>query len=784
MRDPREPVCLVTGVVQFDDATVDTTGTPVADCEVWVNYRGGKATVTDDQGRYELVIPMRHYDMEREKVSLYVVHSIAEKSFDDVWIWKNRKVVHNVNVNKAELLESGKAVEGRINGYRTARWYRIDAIVAQTIRVELQQNVNEVDPYIELYPDFSYEDKNAPDRALRHEEEVWNRMWEGYDRSDTSPISITSGNRQVLEPGIYYIKISDDLHNEYSDVVYTLSVFVENSDEGEPYNNTKNGARASIVQQLIPDGSTSHTLMRYIGHIGDIDWYWITLYEGYILRTTVTTNNPTMIDPNIALIDTENNALWETENTSDVTQISEDSGNRGITKTGDYYICISDVDNDEYDAILPELGNPYIVTISIEDSPEHRDNPAEDRVESANNVILGAVTLTNDTVKQGYIGHIEDVDWFEIEAYDHQVIKVVLTQEASNVIDPDVVLGYIDTGNMFRNIWTGNYPGGISVLADSGYWAVKADTNQLIRIADREHDEFDSVNTYSVAVSIRDEPDGVLYEPGNNEKTDAKPLKVDSITATSKTYNIDNSHNGDKGYIGSIGDMDWFQIDALRGQIITVYLQTSSSGTFPLIPRAVLYQESTNLWEASIVDTLPNGDLDNPSILDSNKRGITLNSSVYIRISCDLYTHSLEEYYELTVTVEDNPEVDTDPFITYSDEPDNNFKENPTWMTMLPVTATERYISHIGDVDWYRMDLSDGDTIAVTIGDDGGPNVDVTVELIPQFSDTVLLTVDETTGSPNNEYLVTSDGLYYVKIYDDGNDGCSTTEIYSFTVSK
>ena len=426
-------------------------------------------------------------------------------------------------------LTNGVPAEGYIEVEDEEDWYKIEAYAGQMIKLTLAMGGNDVDPKISSY-------------IANEEDALELDDWNWSDTNGSDGVNIDTGQWLALEDNIYYFKICDN-DGEYSSVPYIITVEVTNNpDSNEPLNDEHMGA----VQLSNGVGSQAYIATRY-----DVDWYKIEASEGQMLRITLTMDGND-VDPSIygyTLSGMETNAVskWSWDDSNGTDGVSLDSGQITASEDNIYYFRISD-DDSEFSSV------PYIITIEVTNNPDSN--------EPGNDEYTGAAQLSNGTGKQAYIATRWDVDWFKIEAYAGQMLRITLTMGGTDV--DSWIVGYTLSGLQTSAVSGWNWDdenGTDGVSLDSGQITVPEDNTYYFSVMDRDSwGSIDQGNDYSsvpyiITIEVTNNPDS--NEPGNDEYTGAAQL---------------SNGTGKQAYIATRWDVDWFKIEAYAGQMLRITL--------------------------------------------------------------------------------------------------------------------------------------------------------------------------------------------------------------------
>jgi hypothetical protein len=245
--------------------------------------------------------------------------------------------------------------------------------------------------------------------------------------------------------------------------------------DGEPWNNEIDGA-----EPLTP----GVPVVAYIWYPGDRDWYAIEATAGQTIRVQYQTDqNPT--EPYLRLEDPDGNRIWALSASVEQGDTSIDSGNRGAVTTGTYHVRIEDREGDDFSDTVP-----YVLTVLVEDSP--------DPGEPDNNTEAGAVVIAPGTPTDGYIGHVEDEDWFQFDVVAGQQVQVTLDQ-AQAPWDPSIEL-YNPSGNA---VWSDEGTGGLGpITLDSGLMTMGYGGTYLLHVLDVDSNEWSVTVPYTLTVTV------------------------------------------------------------------------------------------------------------------------------------------------------------------------------------------------------------------------------------------------------------------------------------------
>jgi hypothetical protein len=381
--------------------------------------------------------------------------------------------------------------------------------------------------------------------------------------------------------------------------------------------------------------------------------------------------------------------------------------------------------------------------------------------------------VTSGVPWDGYVEYIGDNDYLKVGN---------VPTLSGNIMKADATFDFAATGTVIPQVTL--YFGGSQIWQDSmsfpskptltsGNRAVTSDTTGYVRIQNDNnqqgdyHKQYDYNNRYHVTVSVFPAPDKP-FEPANNTRQDTVPV------LTSGTGNP-------FCYIAAIGDHDWFRLPGVqKGE--DVRLDVNYSGTH-IIPHGELYRDGNNLWSQSASSAAP-------VTLHSLNRGFTAGGTCYVMVS-----DSTDSLYDET-----NPYTVTATLIhpgdfTYENAGNDTYGDATAALNTLSsgTAVTNRYISFIGDEDWYSIwNAPTGwkvDVSAIMSANSDGP-LNITVELWNPTASSMFasVTTAANSGSSNTKTFTynnnsSSYDYFLIRVHDSGNDHCSDTALYTLTAT-
>ncbi len=393
-------------------------------------------------------------------------------------------------------------------------WYKIQANSGQMISFSGSITISKVDLHIQVYSElgtsasWSLSDTNGGD----------------------APTSLASAQFLIPTSGIYYVCVNDNSNDEWDmDNPYTIQVNVNsNPDLDEPANDL----RAS-PSTLTPGTAT----LGYIATKGDVDWYIFHAIAGQMLTFTGSIA--------ISAVDLSLQVYSESATSASWTQ-SDSDGSTALTSltnpqvviasTGDYYLRVGDVSDNDWDS-----DRPYTVQVNLAANPD-ADEPSND-LRATPSLLVPGVSRT------GYIATKGDIDWYMFHAAAGQM----LTFTGTIAISPVDLYLQVFSETATSSSWSQSDSDGstASTSLSNPQVVISATGDYLLRVSDTSDNDWDSDSPYGIQVNLLDNPD--LNEPANDAKANAAALSP-GLPA--------------QGYIATKGDADWYWFTANAGQTL------------------------------------------------------------------------------------------------------------------------------------------------------------------------------------------------------------------------
>ena len=457
----------------------------------------------------------------------------------------------------------------------------------------------------------------------------------------------------------------------------------------------------------------------YIFPNSDEDWYKVILNDQGTLSVSLT-NMPENLRGYITIYDSNTNYTYVTA------YANNDKDNvyldYNVAMPGTYFIRIHARDNDSNPVATYTLKTDFWAAL---DSFE------------PNSDIWHSTALTQSPVN-AYIFPGGDQDWYRFYAQSGSELVMTVDEVPEN-LRPYLMLYNANTEYMYKYATT-DVEGSPVILTytveDTGYY--------YLRVHDRDSD-WSAAGTYRLSVTGADlsyippdQPATVEAEP-NNEFRYATLIGTGVATGT----------------FG--GNEDWYRFEVTKTSRLTLSL------TVPSTVRSVIRLYNANYSERASRYAENTGDFSWVTF-DIDEPG-----TWYVRIYADGGVSSAESY-ELNVALDSA----LDPF-----EP------NPDYASAVPLTfgaAIQAAIFPVADQDWFRMEVGESGMIRFELGD-VPVEIEISMVVYNQNNSQVFYKEALNSGESLEAIFVAADpGIYYVKIYDRGNNDESIS-FYSFTAS-
>jgi len=212
----------------------------------------------------------------------------------------------------------------------------------------------------------------------------------------------------------------------------------------------------------------------YIQESGETDWYKFSALAGEMVEVTLQ-QHVSPVDPEVALYQSgSTTALWsESDRDGQDAPTELNSGNLLIEADGDYYVRVKDYGDNDTSAVTP-----YLLTVSVMNNP--------DLAEPVNNERDGAIELTSGSPRQGHIATVNDVDWYKIDAYAGQAVRVEASLPQNNELGLKVEIYEQYSTSRFWYDYDSNAETA-PISFDSGQQLISTDGTYYIRVVGYGH---------------------------------------------------------------------------------------------------------------------------------------------------------------------------------------------------------------------------------------------------------------------------------------------------------
>jgi hypothetical protein len=388
---------------------------------------------------------------------------------------------------------------------------------------------------------------NVP-KNLRLYLELWNRH---LDYLWVRKAAVADGDDvllpfDVVEPGFYYLRITDQDQNFNNEFTYTLKAVLDDAVDSHEPNNSLLDARPL----------TQASINGYIFPGGDQDFYKVWVNAGSTLTASLT-QMPGNIRPYIHFYDRDRNYMWvrkAANNEGDGVQLSHT-----FQEAGFIYILVQDADND--------LNWEQTYTLTLTGAvPGY--TPAESPLNSEqeyNGGIADANLIALNTGVAGIIGENGDSDWFKFPMTTPGIIHADLTGPGPGMRgrmrvyqDDKAQINAADATNTGDDLFLDT-----RITMPGMYYIAIENANGT---GSPDH-------VYTLAVSATIAQDG--FEP-NNLFGDAAPLK-----------DLNRVH----ALIFDRSDEDWYRVKSEAGSVLRV---TVADVPFEIRPQIDIYDHNKN----------------------------------------------------------------------------------------------------------------------------------------------------------------------------------------------
>ena len=462
----------------------------------------------------------------------------------------NNGINSEISKSMATPLTSGATKSAMIEYVGDQDWYRIDAQKGQLI-----------DFHLEATPKV----KTKVDYCLTILDEKGKILYQNWHRGDR----LTNYNTRIFarEGGTYFCRVHDwdDEDWEKTNSYLFTATILATQDQNEP----NDGANNTIGQKLATRLNDGQTLVGALESYRDEDWYKISAQKDQLIDIAVKTEPfvKSSVDYALGVYDVTGKKFYEFWLRGENSTTNYET--RVIAKeSGDYYICLWDWDNDEF-----EKSQKYTIKASIlEQKDTHERNNGE------NNAVGQrlATKLTSGAAVTGALEYWHDEDWYKIDIQGGQLLEVVAKTSPPIPSEVDYVLGIYDSsGSKVYENWIRGENSSFNKKA-----AIYANEEgpYYICIWDWDEDEYEKTQQYELTAFVTPCPD--VNEP--NGKSSLSKSMAEATLLPKGTRK--------EAYIQSIGDKDTYLLQHGGGKLV-LSLQATQDAKEPVDTCLRIYDE-------------------------------------------------------------------------------------------------------------------------------------------------------------------------------------------------
>ncbi len=467
--------------------------------------------------------------------------------------------------------------------------------------------------------------------------------------------------------------------------------------------------------QPVKDGTFARG---FIGAQKDQDWYKISipLDSSAILRAELT--GVPGINVKMELFDSEGAELIDVNKNKENEE--EIITNQGLT-SGDYFLRIRELWLQGKERKFND-STAYYLHIHL--------SPAGPEVEfESNDKAIKSNLIQSEQPVRGYISPYKDVDWFKIllPKYGNHYLELELSG-LENVDLETAVYDPIEALLLKRNN-AGRGEGetilnlGINPELEFYYIAVQGGTWQS-----------NEDTIYQLTATFKPYEGKMEFEPNDRMVHASQIASGDTV----------------RGFFDTSNDIDWYQL-----QCFAPYPQIARIEAFG-IPKIDLKLTLFNQDEEQVWSVNETGEMENEIITNI---GLKSNTNYFLKVENLARSINLAERYSIFMNI--------NQFSAFEEFEPNNQKDEATQINLD--TSVRGYIHPIGDVDYYKLDLSNRHVTGLKLTLKGIIKVNTDMALY----DVELKKIAEANSRQSEETEILSakvtPGIYYIKVYD--NDG-------------
>jgi len=477
---------------------------------------------------------------------------------------------------------------------------------------------------------------------------------------------------------------------------------------------------------------SSHVIAQgFIGAPKDQDWYKLTIPADSQAIVRAELSGVPGINLKMELFDANNDKLIEVDKEKE--GFGETISNYGLTP-GDYFLRVRELWMDSKERKFNDT-TAYQLRIQLMPArPEFEFEP--------NNRAIKANMLKADQPVSGYISPYQDVDWYKIVLPPDQ--NRFLSLQLTGVDNVDLEMAIYDPIEAELMVRNANGKGEGETIFNLGVQPELEYYSIAIKAGKWQCNEDSS---YHLTASFMEFTGKMEQEPND------RPVRATRISSG------DTLH----AYIDSVGDVDWYQM-----QNYTLFPQVARIIALG-VPKIDLKMTVFDETEQAIWTVNEGGELENEII---SNIGLPANSNYLLKVENLSKSGNIDQAYKLMASI--NPLQEGDEY-----EPNN---DGATATQIQANSRVKGFIHPSGDVDFYRLDLSNKSQARVRLTLKGIIKVNTDLVVYDEFKQIVA----EANSRPSEatEYVAVTlvRGVYLIKVYDDDGKQSNYRDPYELIV--
>ncbi len=468
-----------------------------------------------------------------------------------------------------------------------------------------------------------------------------------------------------------------------------------------------------------------------IGAPKDQDWYRISIPGDSLAILRAELTGVLGLNLKLELFDRNNEKLIEADKNKE--DLGETISNYGLV-AGDYFLRVRELWAEGKERKFNDT-TAYQLRIQLARVlPEREFEP--------NNKAIRANLLQPGRPVYGYISPYQDVDWYKIALPPER--NRFLTLQLTGIENMDLEMAIYDPIEAELMVRNSGGKGEGETIFNLG---IQPELEYYYVVIKGGKWQSNEDSTYRLTASFRDFSGQMELEPND------RPVRATRISS------------GDtlKGVIDTPGDIDWYQLHnySINPQVARIV----ALGVPKINLKLTVFDET----EKAIWTVNDGGEMENEII---SNIGLPGNSTYYLKVENLTKTSNIDQPYSLLAMVD--PLAEGDEF-----EPNNDFD------TATAIQANSRvkgYVHPIGDVDFYRLDLTNKyqTRLRLTLKGIIKVNTDLVI-----YNDSKQKVAEANSRPSEATETLTVDlfrGIYYIKVYDDDGKQSNHRDPYELII--